>query len=181
MKIIKKTIQAKLLWYEEISQIEKDLLHFAAIARENAQAPYSHFYVGAALISKSGIIYQGCNVERATYTQTTHAEQSAIDAMVAAEGPQKITMLAIVAAPEMTQISLPPKRNILSQIPDIPIERILAPCGHCLQDIWENCFNDPTITLLSLMDNGVVSCITIDDAFPVRFGPKDLGIDYSKS
>lgn len=177
MKIIKKTIQANLYHYAELSSEQKTLLITAKLVRQKAQAPYSHFLVGAALKSKSGIIYQGCNVERATYTQTTHAEQNAIDSMVASEGRQKITILAIVAAPENTDIIFPPQEKHIT-IPDMNIKNVLAPCGHCLQIIWENCYNDYTITLLGLMSNGIVSSVTIDDAFPMRFGPEDLGINY---
>jgi len=80
-------------------------------------------------LSESGTIYTGCNVERSTYTQTTHAEQNATDNMVAAEGPAKIVAMAIVGAPERADIW--------------NVERFACfACGHCLQIIWENCLAD---------------------------------------
>jgi cytidine deaminase len=52
-------------------------------ARKNAYAPYSHFKVGALVVSISGVCYPGCNVESADYTLTSHAEMTAINNMIA--------------------------------------------------------------------------------------------------
>ena len=57
--------------------MEKKLMNEAILARENAYAPYSHFKVGAALLTKSGRIYRGCNIENAGFTPSNCAERTA--------------------------------------------------------------------------------------------------------
>ncbi len=149
------------------------LLSKAAHVRKMAQAPYSNYFVGAAVRSRSGRIYLGCNVERVSYTQGTHAEQNAIDSMVAAEGPTKIEMIAVIGGPKCPTFSLRNK----------PVEEpvLAAPCcGHCLQIIWENCYGDADTKIISRLPSGHILIATIDDLLPFRFGPSDLGIDYSK-
>ena len=118
----------------------------------------------------------GCNVERGSYTQTTHAEQNAIDSMVADRGAGKLITVALVGGPETIVYKFPPKKTdeSITEIEDVPV-----PCGHCLQIIWENCHNDPNVRLLALARNGEVVLTTIGDAFPMCFGPADLGIDYT--
>lgn len=163
--------------WDELTETKRLLLAVAAEARLKAQAPYSHYLVGVAILSQSGKIYVGCNVERCSWTQTTHAEQNAIDSMVAAEGSNKIITLGLVARPEGTRIILPPERDnsfvTLSQVP--------VPCGHCLQCIWENCFNDENVELVALCPNGQITVTSIDSSFPFKFGPSDLGVNYSQN
>jgi len=177
MRELTKIIRVKVGRFEEFPPEDGLLLKLAAVAVKNAQSPYSHYCVGAAVLSESGVIKLGCNVERCSWTQTTHAEQNAVDTMVTACGPVKITKVAIVSARAGTQISWPPKITgaEISLMENIPV-----PCGHCLQIIWENCFNDPDVKLIALADNGEVISTTMGDAFPMRFGPADLGVDYKK-
>lgn len=175
--MVERKISAYVFDFEGISPEAKQLFRKAVMVRKNAQAPYSNFHVGVAVLSASGGMYSGCNVERASWTQTTHAEQNAIDSMVAAEGPVQMIKLALVAAPKGEEVVLgsttaDEKRVSVSDIP--------VPCGHCLQIIWENCFNDGLIPLMALMANGKISYTTIGDALPMRFGPADLGVDYSR-
>jgi cytidine deaminase len=66
----------------------------AEAARTLAYAPYSKFYVGAALLSTSGRIYTGCNVENATYGATICAERSAICSMIAG-GDRSFSAIAV--------------------------------------------------------------------------------------
>src|SRR5258708_2112597 len=94
-------------WMSDLDSQERDLVTQAIRVRDHAQAPYSHYHVGAALRSATDHIYVGCNVERASYTQTSHGEQNAIDSMVAAEGPTKIAAMAIVGAPKSFVFSVP--------------------------------------------------------------------------
>jgi len=83
---------------------------------ECAYAPYSKFHVGAALLSESGTIYSGCNVENASYGLTICAERAAICAAVAAEGPGlRLRALAVLNGD------------------DVPC----SPCGACRQVIFE--------------------------------------------
>ena len=174
---VEKSVRAFIFDFEEFSKKTKQLFECAVEVRKNAQAPYSNFYVGAAALSAEGRIYAGCNVERVSWTQTTHAEQNAVDSMVAAEGPSKIQALVLAAAPKGEEIILGSKRDPAEKV---SIEDIPVPCGHCLQIIWENCFDDGTVPLMSLLPDGRVTQVTIADALPMRFGPTDLGVDYSK-
>lgn len=174
---IVKTVTYTLVSFASLSQPEQDLLRAAQNVRSNAQAPYSHFHVGVAVLSQKGTIHSGCNVERCSYSQTSHAEQNAIDNMVASHGPTKIEMVALVAAPEGTDVCLKGTGN---EVLPTTIDNVPLPCGHCLQIIWENCFNDGTVKILSLIQNGVVLVTTINDLFPARFGPAQLNIHYGE-
>src|SRR5437867_4454794 len=83
-------------------------------AREKAYAPYSKFAVGAALLSESGKVYCGCNVENISFGLTICAERSAAVAAIHA-GCRKFSGIAIVA----------------------DTEALLAPCGACRQFLAE--------------------------------------------
>lgn len=72
-----------------------ELIHKAIAAREFAYAPYSNFCVGAALLTKSGKIYTGCNVENAGYSATNCAERTAFFKAVS-EGEREFAAIAIV-------------------------------------------------------------------------------------
>lgn len=177
MRTLKKTITAKVGHISELSVADQALLNNAALVRKNAQAPYSNFWVGVAVRNKQNQMFWGCNVERCSWTQTTHAEQNAIDTMISRGGPSKVIAVGLVAAPADANVSLRDKPKLEKQIKSI--EEVPVPCGHCLQIIWENCFNDPSVKLIAAV-NGEVVVTTIGDALPMRFGPKELGIDYSK-
>ena len=178
MQQLEKKITAQVMEFAELDPLDRALLYRAYAARQNAQAPYSRFYVGAAVrpATESGNrVYVGCNVERCSYTQTTHAEQNAIDSMVADRGPTKIAAVAIVAAPADAAFDFPPAAAKLEQ----PIA-FSAPCGHCLQIIWENCNGDPDVRLIDLSASGRILVTTIGSALPMRFGPEALGISLFK-
>ena len=177
MKLLAREIRIIMMEYQELSVDEKILFQMATDVRLKAQAPYSHFQVGVAVMSISGKIHVGCNVERASWTQTTHAEQNAIDTMVACEGSAKLFKLALVGGMTDMKVVVPPKRNISYEL---KFDEVPVPCGHCLQIIWENCHNDGAVELLSLCSNGLIAKVTIENAFPLKFGPKDLGVEYKK-
>ncbi len=177
MSTLIRTVQSLVLTFDELSADDRLLLQWAAEARASAQAPYSKFKVGAAIRSAAGSVYAGCNVERCSWTQTTHAEQNAVDTMVTREGPAKIGTIAIVAAPADLALSMPPVRKgpQVTDVRDVPV-----PCGHCLQIIWENCFGDPDVRLIGVGANGEIFVTAIGDALPMRFGPEDLGVKYGR-
>jgi cytidine deaminase len=69
-----------------------ELVQAAIAAREKAYAPYSKFKVGAALLTKDGKTYQGCNIENASYGATICAERSAVCNMIANGGADPIAI-----------------------------------------------------------------------------------------
>jgi cytidine deaminase len=75
----------------------KNLLTKAKEAMAYAYTPYSHFNVGAAVLTKSGKIYTGCNIENAAYGATNCAERTALFKAVS-EGEKEITDIAIVSS-----------------------------------------------------------------------------------
>ena len=182
MKAITKTITGWVGDFKDLDGVVKEMFYVARNVRKNAQAELSHYLVGVTVQgAKTGNIYQGCNVERASYTQTTHAEQSAIDSMIAAEGKgTKLTRLVLLAGPEKMDIVIPPVVVKKREIWEVKFAEIPVPCGHCLQIIWENCLEDGGVQLYGLTPNGEVTMITIDSAFPLKFGPADLGVHYGK-
>ena len=98
------------------------LVAAARVARERALAPYSGFKVGAALLTKGGLIYSGCNVENASYGLTMCAERVALFKALS-EGERDFAMIAVVADTEAPT----------------------PPCGPCRQLLWEYCGDIPVI------------------------------------
>lgn len=132
-----------------------DLLKEAKIARERAYTPYSHFKVGAALLTKSGKIYHGCNIENAAYSPTNCGERTAFFRAVY-EGERDFDCIAVVGSPEGVE-------------PDMPT----APCGVCRQVMMEFC--DPeTFTIIMPDGNGGALEVLLKDLVPYGFGPENL-------
>jgi len=101
---------------------DQELLRRALASMAHAHAPYSAFRVGAALLSASGVVYTGSNIESASYGLTICAERVAIFKAVS-EGERRFQRLVVVAdTPEPT-----------------------PPCGACRQVIWELCGDIPVI------------------------------------
>src|SRR5580765_4668484 len=97
---------------------QAELIAAARAARENAHAPFSNFKVGAALRSRSGKIFTGCNVENASYGLTICAERIAIFKAIS-EGERSVGFDAIAVF--------------------TAAEKLTPPCGACRQIIWEFC------------------------------------------
>lgn len=177
MRTFSKTISYNLLDYKDLDEKEQLLFDGAIRARLNAQAPYSSYKVGAAVLSESGSIYIGCNMECVDY-EVLHAEVNAIGSMVSWEGSAKIKKLAFIGAKAEVDIRIREAKvpKDFCKFVNIPV-----PCGGCLQKIWENCHGDGLVALYSFSQSlGCITRVTIDNAFPLRFGPNDLGVDYSK-
>ena len=125
------------------------LIDAARRARENAYAPYSNFKVGAALRTKSGEVFSGCNVENVAYPEGTCAEAGAIAAMVAA-GQGDIAEILVMAES------------------DVPI----TPCGGCRQKIAE--FGSPDTVIILANPREEVGRTTLGELLPASFTPAHL-------
>ena len=98
------------------ADVRERLMRQARKAMKNAHAPYSHFRVGAAILTASGEVFSGCNVENASYGMTNCAERTAIFSAVAQLGP-KMEIRAVAVTNDK----------------GIPC----SPCGACRQVIFE--------------------------------------------
>ncbi|MFZ8868666.1 MAG: cytidine deaminase [Paracoccaceae bacterium] len=117
--------------------------------RENAYAPYSGFQVGVALMSSSGEIYTGVNVENAAYPEGTCAEAGAIARMIAA-GDRKITAVYVVA-------------DGAEPVP---------PCGGCRQKLAE--FSAPDVPVTMATISGIEKTLTVAQLLPGAFTPEHM-------
>ena len=126
------------------------LLNLATEARDHSYSPYSHYAVGAALLTKDGKIYQGCNIENASFTPTICAERTAFFKAIF-DGMREFAAIAVIGTGEMPAY----------------------PCGVCRQVMAEFCDADFVI-ITSNRDGSEVVTETLDQMLPHRFGPKDL-------
>lgn len=123
-----------------MSYQQSDIVRLAREVRERAYSPYSKFSVGAALLTASGRVYLGCNVENISFGLTMCAERVAVGAAVA-DGACEFRLLAIVAD---------------SQEP-------VVPCGACRQVLAE--FN-PTMRVVSSTLGGKIAEFCLGDLLP---------------
>ena len=125
------------------------LLRVAETVRKNAYAPYSNFPVSCAIVSASGDVFTGVNVENVSYSETSCAEANAIGAMVSA-GERTITEVLVLGGHPGSGI-------------------ICSPCGGCRQRLAE--FASPE-TLVHLCDNtGIRETISLFALLPRAFEP----------
>ena len=116
--------------------------------------PYSNFKVGAALLTKSGKIYTGCNIENASYTPTNCAERTAFFKAVS-EGVRDFQAICIVGGK------------------DGKLTGYTAPCGVCRQVMMEFC--DPeTFKIILAVSKDRYDVFTLKELLPLGFGPANL-------
>ena len=125
-----------------------ELVAKAAEAREQALAPYSGFKVGAALETRDGRIYTGCNIENASYGLSICAERVALWKALS-EGAREFRQMAIVS----------------------DADTLTSPCGACRQLLWEYC-GDITVDLHSL--KGLDARHQLSQLFPFPFDNRSL-------
>ncbi|QBP40873.1 cytidine deaminase [Paenisporosarcina antarctica] len=125
------------------------LMEQSKIARENAYVPYSKFKVGAALLTKEGKLYHGCNIENAAYSMTNCAERTAMFKAVS-EGERDFASLAVVA----------------------DTKGPVSPCGACRQVIAEFCKPNMPVYLINL--KGDIQETTVAELLPGAFSQEDL-------
>jgi cytidine deaminase len=121
---------------------DKELIAAAKKYRENAYAPYSKFKVGAAVLTKKGNVYGGCNIENSSFPVTNCAERTAIFKAVS-EGEQEFAAIALIA--------------------DTPGP--CSPCGACRQVMVE--FKIPRIIMANMQ--GEVKVVTLEEIMPYAF------------
>ncbi|HHV73244.1 MAG TPA: cytidine deaminase [Thermoanaerobacterium sp.] len=124
------------------------LLEMAKEAREKAYVPYSHFKVGACVITDNGNTYKGCNIENSSYGLTNCAERTALFNAYS-NGDRKIKAIAVVADT------------------DGPV----SPCGSCRQVMYELGGEDLTVILGNMNGNYVVK--KAKDLLPYAFSLSD--------
>lgn len=125
------------------------LFDAAKAAQGKAYAPYSRFKVGAAILTPSGAIHAGCNVENAAYPQGACAEAGAISAMVQA-GERRIAEILVIGDGEA----------------------LVTPCGGCRQRIREFAALDAPIHIAG--PDGVRATFSLEELLPHSFGPDHL-------
>ena len=133
--------------------IEK-LIDIAIEQLEFSYTPYSNFKVGAALLTRSGEIYTGCNIENASYTPTNCAERTAFFKAVS-EGVRDFQAICIVGGK------------------DGKLTEYTAPCGVCRQVMIEFC-NPKTFQIIIAVDKERYEIYTLEELMPLGFGPLNL-------
>jgi len=126
----------------------KELIQAARKAKTHSHSPYSKFRVGAAVMTKSGKIYTGCNIENSSYSLTVCAERTALFKAVS-EGEKKF--LAMVISTDVNDF--------------------ISPCGACRQVI-----SDLAGDINVILTNGVgkTKIMKMKDLLPHPFTPKNL-------
>lgn len=120
----------------------------AVEAAKKSYSPYSHFHVGAALLTADGQIFTGCNIENASYSLTNCAERTAVFKAVS-EGYTEFRAIAIAGSA------------------DDDFSKPCTPCGACLQVLSEFCHDDFVI----LLSNGFFK---LSDLLPKRFNSDSM-------
>ena len=130
---------------------DRELIRLAFSAMEKAYAPYSGYKVGAALLTASGRVYTGCNIENAAYGPTVCAERCAVFKAVS-EGERELVKLAVVGG----------KGGVVSDY--------FVPCGVCRQVMSEFCGDDFLVIIAKTEDDYLSK--TLNDLLPCRFSPR---------
>ena len=132
----------------------QELISAAMVQLEKAYAPYSHFKVGAALLTKEGRIYTGCNIENAAYTPTNCGERTAFFKAVS-EGERHFRAICIVGG-----------------MAGVPTD-YTAPCGVCRQVMMEFCSPEEFEIILASGAEDYQG-YKLKDLLPRGFGPGNL-------
>ena len=126
--------------------IPMNLIDYAKEARNNSYSPYSNFKVGAALLTKSGKVYKGCNVENGAYSPSCCAERTAFVKAIS-EGETEFDSIAVVGGKNDTN-------------------EYCLPCGVCRQFMSEFCSQDFKIFV---SNNKEIKMYTLSELLPYSF------------
>lgn len=133
----------------------QDLITAAITARKKSYSPYSHYQVGAALLTEDGQIVTGCNIENAAYGPTNCAERTAFFKAVS-EGIREFRAIAIAGSPEGDELT-----------------QYAYPCGVCRQVMMEFC--DPEeFQIVVAKSQEDYKIMTLQALLPEGFGPENL-------
>lgn len=135
--------------------LAQKLIDAALKARLKSYSPYSHFKVGAALLTVEGKIFTGCNIESAAYTPSICAERTAFSKAIS-EGYNKFLAIAIAGAEENSEAN-----------------DLCPPCGVCRQVMMEFC-DVNNFEILMLHSSEIVS-YKLKDLFPLGFSVDHIG------
>ena len=133
----------------------KEMIRAAMEARKKAYAPYSHYQVGAALLTRELRIYTGCNIENAAYGPSICAERTAIVKAVS-EGWRKWKAIAIVGGPLGEEVS-----------------QYAFPCGVCRQVMQEFADPDEFVVIVAKSQEDY-KINRLKDLLPEGFGPENV-------
>ena len=129
---------------------DEQLFNLACEAMENAYAPYSHFKVGACILTEDGRIFKGCNFENASYGATICAERCAAACAITA-GARRFKAIAVVGS-----------------------SAVAWPCGVCRQVLRE--FSDPSLRIIVGQHGGNFVVKPLSELLPHSLSPEDLGV-----
>ena len=136
--------------------MNEDLIRSALEVLDNSYAPYSQFHVAAAVLTDTGNVYTGVNVENASYPAGICAECNAVGKAVSS-GERKIRSIAIVGRDS--------KGNSSGYV---------SPCGICRQVLRE--FSNPQeMKVIMAKDLSDFKEMTLEELLPASFGPESLG------
>jgi len=132
------------------TDIINNLINAALTARKNAYCPYSNFAVGAALLSGSSKTYTGFNIEIAAYSATVCAERAALFSALC-QGGKNFIAVAVAGGCKGS-----------------PLEKIITPCGVCLQALKEFCKDD--FLIIAAQSTDEYKLYTLSELLPHAFG-----------
>ena len=132
-----------------MNEMYSALIQAALQVRQRAYVPYSHYAVGAALLTARGQVYQGCNIENAAYPTSMCAERVAVYKAVSEGEKQFVTIV-------------------------VATENGGTPCGSCRQVLAE--FGLDTVVIIVDGEGAIHQQTTVRDLLPGAFQPSDLGI-----
>lgn len=125
------------------------IVEAALSARANSYAPYSVYHVGAAALTSDGEVFDGCNVENASFGLTVCAERNAVGKMVSA-GKRKLVAMAVAS------------------------KEGRGPCGMCLQTMWEFAVDRDEMLVVCVDENGGTKEHRLSELMPLGFSAKEL-------
>lgn len=132
---------------------DKELIEKAKEAAKNAYVPYSGYTVGAALLTKDGKVYLGCNIENAAYGPTNCAERTAFFKAVS-EGERVFSKIAVVGGK------------------NLHFKDYFAPCGVCRQVMREFC--DDSFVILLGKNCDEYKSFTLSELLPLSFSKSNI-------